>query len=390
MKSRFPIRSGAPKKRLARRALLVRAGTALFAQAAPLLIAAIFFCLLPTLSAAPLKIGVHEKPPFAMKSDDGSWSGLAVAVWKGVAKNAGLDYELIEVPFEDIRRRVAEGSLDAAVGEISVSADDEKVLDFTQPYLISSIGIAVEGRHWQEAWVEAVREFLNWTVARFLAGVLAAMLLVSVIIWLLERRHHAGHFRGGIHGIGSALWFSAVTMTTVGYGDKTPATALGRFVAICWMFVGVLMVSAFTAIVTSSMSAARINNSINRISDFQHLHCGVLKSSEAQAAAERFGLHVTEFELLEEALRQLSGKHIQAVIADKISLNYLQRRLSQENPPVRFEIPEFTIRSAFLAIPVRQNHPDFDRINESLLNLTGSPEWEGLLTRWLGSDHGAF
>lgn len=214
------------------------------------------------------------------------------------------------------------------------------------------------------------------------------MLLVSVVIWLVEKRHHTGHFKGGIHGIGSALWFAAVTMTTVGYGDKTPATLLGRIVAICWMFVGVLLVSAFTATVASSMSASRINDSIDHISDFQHLACGGLKGSETEALARRLGLNVSPFESLEDALRQLSDKRLQAVVADKISLCYLQRQMARENPPVRFEVPHFSIRSSFLAIPVRDGHPDYDRINQSLLKLTASPEWEHLLARWIGSGRG--
>ena len=323
-----------------------------------------------------------------MKSPDGSWSGLAVDVWRSVAADAGLDYELVEVPFEDIRTRVGNGTLDAAVGEIAVSAEDEARLDFTQPYLISSLGVAVQGRQWKEAWIEAVREFFNWTVAQLLVGIFVAMLIVSIVIWLVEKRHHTGHFKGGIHGIGSALWFAAVTMTTVGYGDKTPATLLGRMVAICWMFVGVLLVSAFTATVASSMSAARINDSVNRISDFQHLACGVLKGSEAEELATRFGLNTVPFESLEEALGRLSEKRLQVVVADKISLRYLQRQLAHANPPVRFEVPPFVIRSSFLAIPVRQNHPDYDRINQSLLKLTASPEWEQMLVRWIGMDHG--
>lgn len=337
--------------------------------------------------AAPLKIGVHEKPPFAIKNGDGTWRGLAIDVWQAVARSAGLSYELIEVPYEEIRQRVADGTLDAAVGEINVSAQDEKVIDFTQPYLISTLGVAVKERKWREFWKEAIEDFFNWTVGQFVAGIFLTMLLVSLTIWIVERRHHSGHFKGGIDGIGSALWFSAVTMTTVGYGDKTPATPLGRIIAICWMFIGVLMVSAFTATVASSMAAARINNSLARISDLRHIACGVLKGSNAERIAMRFGVNTVPLESLEEALRKLGHGELQAVLSDKITLRYLQREMARENPPVRFEIPEFTIRSSFLAIPVRKNHPDFNKINESLLDLTSSEEWDGLVARWIGDGH---
>ena len=104
--------------------------------------------------------------------------------------------------------------------------------------------------------------------------------------------------------------------------------------------------------------------------------------------ASKFGLNTRPFESLEEALRQLPDKRLQAVVADKISLRYLQRTMARESPPVRLEVPPFSIRSSFLAIPVRDGHPDYDRINQSLLKLTASPEWEQMLTRWIGADRG--
>ena len=130
----------------------------------------ILFLLAFTAEAAPLKVGVHEKPPFAIKNSDGSWSGLAIDVWHGVAKTAGLSYELVEVPYEQIRQRVADGTLDAAVGEIDVTAQDQKVIDFTQPYLISTLGVALKERKWRELWEEAIKDFFNWTVGRLVVA----------------------------------------------------------------------------------------------------------------------------------------------------------------------------------------------------------------------------
>ena len=40
----------------------------------------------------------------------------------------------------------------------------------------------------------------------------------------------------------SAFWWAAVTMTTVGYGDKTPVTTGGRIVGLVWMFTSVIVI----------------------------------------------------------------------------------------------------------------------------------------------------
>ena len=45
-----------------------------------------------------------------------------------------------------------------------------------------------------------------------------------------------------------ALWWSAVTVTTVGYGDRFPVTSGGRIIAIILMVTGIGLFGAFTAL----------------------------------------------------------------------------------------------------------------------------------------------
>ena len=44
-----------------------------------------------------------------------------------------------------------------------------------------------------------------------------------------------------------ALWWSAATITTVGYGDIYPVTAAGRIIAVFTMVVGVSTLAVVTA-----------------------------------------------------------------------------------------------------------------------------------------------
>lgn len=46
---------------------------------------------------------------------------------------------------------------------------------------------------------------------------------------------------------GDALWWSATTVTTVGYGDHFPVTTTGRLVAVALMLVGIACIGAITA-----------------------------------------------------------------------------------------------------------------------------------------------
>ena len=59
------------------------------------------------------------------------------------------------------------------------------------------------------------------------------------------------------HSLGDGLWWSAVTMATVGYGDLAPETLGGRIVAVATMLVGIGSFSVLTAKLFELFSRAR-------------------------------------------------------------------------------------------------------------------------------------
>jgi voltage-gated potassium channel len=64
----------------------------------------------------------------------------------------------------------------------------------------------------------------------------------SLAVLQAERGHG-----GSIQHFGDALWWSVVTISTVGYGDKYPVTGEGKFVAAALMLTGVALFGAVTA-----------------------------------------------------------------------------------------------------------------------------------------------
>ncbi|CAK1239801.1 Uncharacterized coiled-coil protein [Fructobacillus tropaeoli] len=73
---------------------------------------------------------------------------------------------------------------------------------------------------------------------------------------------------------GNALWWSIVTATTVGYGDISPTSAIGRGIAIVLMFVGIGLIGTITSTVTSfftqeqaEKSKDELNQKLNEITE---------------------------------------------------------------------------------------------------------------------------
>ena len=54
-----------------------------------------------------------------------------------------------------------------------------------------------------------------------------------------------------VRNLGDGIWCALVTITTVGYGDITPVTTLGRVVASSLMLLGLGLIATITAIVSA-------------------------------------------------------------------------------------------------------------------------------------------
>ncbi len=71
--------------------------------------------------------------------------------------------------------------------------------------------------------------------------------IASVLVLQFESQSPDANIRTG----GDALWYSLVTITTVGYGDRYPVTMGGRVTAFFLMFMGVGIIGALASILAS-------------------------------------------------------------------------------------------------------------------------------------------
>jgi len=92
--------------------------------------------------------------------------------------------------------------------------------------------------------------FRRGSLAKFLGVALLLVLNGAVLVVVFEH----GAPGASITSIPVALWWTACTVSTVGYGDYTPITMAGRLVAVCIMGVGLTTVAVVTAQIASSFS----------------------------------------------------------------------------------------------------------------------------------------
>ncbi|MEO7016724.1 MAG: ion channel [Leifsonia sp.] len=100
--------------------------------------------------------------------------------------------------------------------------------------------------------VQVLHRFAGATLrGRVLTYVLGSAILLTYVgaIAVLDAEENAPG--SNIRNVGDALWWAIVTITTVGYGDHYPVTAIGRLVAVGLMVGGVAVIGVVTASVAS-------------------------------------------------------------------------------------------------------------------------------------------
>jgi voltage-gated potassium channel len=83
----------------------------------------------------------------------------------------------------------------------------------------------------------------------FITALLTILVLTiaSILVLQFESKSPDANIQTG----GDAFWYSLVTITTVGYGDRFPVTPLGRITAMFIMFMGVGIIGALASILSS-------------------------------------------------------------------------------------------------------------------------------------------
>lgn len=74
------------------------------------------------------------------------------------------------------------------------------------------------------------------------------------IVWILETWHEPHQFpRAFLPGVFEGFWYSLVSMTTVGYGDRIVTSIPARLFSVLWILIGIIMFGLLTSLFTAEI-----------------------------------------------------------------------------------------------------------------------------------------
>lgn len=333
-----------------------------------------------------LRVAINPIEPFIMQTTDGEYEGYDIDLIEKVAKNLKLTVLYTPVDsFQDIFTAIDSGKADVAISAISITSDRMKRYTFSYPYKLSGIGAMVrkESDHslWRSVGVALGEDFMSVWIAFILF-----LIIASHIIWLVERGsdivtkdQRADAFNDKYrYGIFDVLWFSIVTCSTVGYGDKVPKHPLTKVMTGLLILVGV----SFAGLAISQMSATiqidKATYTYNTLNDLNGKNIAYLEGTTSELAIKSHDAIGHPVNNLDSAVYLLKHKKVDAIFFDEPTLRYYA------NTHTDYFVLNDVCNQQNYGILMKPTNPYANRINIAILKLMEDNTINKLNETWFG------
>lgn len=327
-----------------------------------------------------LVVGTKDAPPFAMKAADGTWSGISIDLWRRIADEKKWRYRIEEEQtVQGLLDGVTTGKFDVAVAALTVTAERERVLDFTSAFYSTGLGIAVMDGG-PPSWMPVINALTSFGFAQAVLALIGLALLVGLLVWLLERRHNE-EFGGSLaRGLSSSVWWTTVAMTQRGIGHAGPRTMPGRAIAMLWMVGSIIAIAVFTAGITSALTVRKLQGTVHSVADLSTVRVGTVSGTSGEASLAQMRVKAQGYGSAKDGLIALRAGDIDAFVYDKPLLAWTINHEFRNSVQLLDQV--FEPQNYAFAVPA--NSPLRKPIGIAILENLQNRWWDETLFRYVG------
>ena len=326
-------------------------------------------------------IGTYVSPPFVIKNKDNTYGGLSFDLWNKIAQKNEYDFEIKEYTLENINvmlKDINSGKLDAALGSITITSKRLDMVDFSQPYFITTYGVATTIVD-ESTSMQIVRKFFSWDYMKVIIFIFVLLFCMGIVMWIVEHNHNPD-FNHGPAGIFDGFYFMAVVQATVGFGDKAAKTNLGKSIIIIFMFACFFINTIFTSSITAAFTVEKLENEIENINVLKKRKVGTIQGTTSSLYLNDHSIRHIGFNNVVEGLYSIKNKELDALVYDTPVLKYMIKKEGLENY-VQLSSKEFDTQ--FYGVAINKNLVGFrESINPLILQYTTDPEWQQTLFKY--------
>jgi polar amino acid transport system substrate-binding protein len=267
-----------------------------------------------------LRVGVSIMEPFVFQKQK-KYVGLSIDLWKRISDSLGYTSTFMVFSENEMLEALAENELDICISPLAVTPSRIEKFDFSQPYYITNLAFAVKSDK-EHAFIDFIEAMFSIDFFKSLAPLAFIVIVFGTLIWMIERRKNPSQFRTNHKGLMDGVWWSATTMTTVGYGDKAPVTNSGRILGMIWMFTAVITISGLTASIASSLTLNKLTDDISTFDDLRKIKVGSVKGSGTADLLSKYNVDFRSYSSVDQGLKDVEDGEIKAFVYDETMLTF--------------------------------------------------------------------
>lgn len=155
----------------------------------------------------------------------------------------------------------------------------------------------------------------------------------------------------------------------------------GRILGLIWMLAALVIVSFFTASITSALTVGKLTNQISSADDLGHVKIASIADTTSGSWLQRKQYKYAHASSLDTALAQLANGNVDAVVYDAPLLRWkIKQRYSG-----KLTVLPFTLERQDYAFALPSRSPLREAINTSLLERINAPGWNKRVDKYFGS-----
>ena len=343
------------------------------------IIASIFVVLGASSQAQDIRVATVEREPFSVMTNDGL-QGFSIDLMNSVMEDLGqtADYVVYD-SFAEMLTAVETGEVDAAIANISVTAEREARMDFSQPMFDSGIQVMVPAE--QNMSSSVFSALFTREIGIAVLSALALLFGGGMLMWVFERKVQPYFDRPLKDAPFPAFWWALNLVVNGGFEERMPQSRPGRFFAVGMVISSLFIVSIFVAQITAALTINAISENIQDLNDLDGRRIGTIEGSTSAAFLNLRDLSHRGFEDTEDMFQEFEAGGVEAIVFDSPILAYYVAERS--NGDARLLDRVYRAENYGIAFP--SDSALRERVDRVLLGLREQGTFEELTRKWFGS-----
>ncbi len=328
-------------------------------------------------TSAPLVFATVDRPPFS-GLEGGEPRGFSIDLMRAIAGR--LDRQVTFVPrdqFGEMLDLVRREEVDGAIANISITADREVEMDFTQPIFESGLQILLPK---EGSIFKTLRSVMSGEILMLGFAALGMLFGGGMLMWVFERGRQPYFDRPLGDAMFPSFWWALNLVVNGGFEERMPMSRFGRFFAVILVISSLFIVSVFVATITAAVTVEALQENVDSLNDLEGRNVATVSGSTSAAYLAKRDIGFSGYPNPDAMLAAFVGGTTDAVVFDGPILAYYLI----EDLAGKARLIDKVYRPENYGIALPEGSALREEINRALLAMREDGSYSALVDKWFG------